>query len=151
MTLKLITSRNKKTKNLYIRGSYLGTAVDKSCGTDKRAVARAILKQLEKEIELGVYQKQKAVMPPRPSFVYFIGCGDYIKIGYAASIKMRLSSISTSNPYPLKVLAAVAGGIEVERGLHNRFADSLHRGEWFRKTPELMAFIAQLSTDREAA
>ncbi len=40
-----------------IRGKYLGITVDKSCGTDKRSVAQAILKRIEREIELGEYQK----------------------------------------------------------------------------------------------
>ena len=40
MPLKIIPPRNSKTKNLYIRGTYLGRAVDKSCGTDRRSVAR---------------------------------------------------------------------------------------------------------------
>lgn len=58
MPLKLTPPRNAKTKNLYIRGSYLGIAVDKSSGTDRRSVARAILKRLEGQIERGEY-------PPR--------------------------------------------------------------------------------------
>jgi integrase len=67
LPLKLVTSRNAKTKNLYIRGKYLGIAVDKSCGTNKRSVAQAILKRIEKEIELGDYQKP--VGPAAPTFL----------------------------------------------------------------------------------
>src|SRR5947209_3038380 len=58
MPLKLIPPRNAKTKNLYIRGAYLGIRVDKSSGTPRRSVALAILKRLEGEIERGEY-------PPR--------------------------------------------------------------------------------------
>jgi integrase len=58
MPLKIIPPRNKKTKNLYIRGTYLGIHVDKSSGTDRRSVARTILKRIEDEIERGEY-------PPR--------------------------------------------------------------------------------------
>ena len=58
MPLKIIEPRNSKTKNLYIRGSYLGVQVDKSSGTDRRSVALTILKRLEGEIERGEY-------PPR--------------------------------------------------------------------------------------
>ena len=40
--------RNSKTKNLYIRGTYLGVTVDKSSGTNKRSVAKyLILKRIE--------------------------------------------------------------------------------------------------------
>jgi integrase len=69
MPLKIIGPRNSKTKNLYIRGSYLGIAVDKSCGTDKRSVAQSILKRIEREIELGEYQKEKTVAPNAPTFL----------------------------------------------------------------------------------
>jgi integrase len=67
LPLKLIASRNSKTQNLYIRGKYLGIAVDKSCGTNKRSVALAILKRIEKEIELGEYQRPAA--PAGPTFL----------------------------------------------------------------------------------
>jgi integrase len=58
MPLKLVAARNKKTKNFYIRGSYLSVPVDKSCRTDRRSIARTKLKQLEGEIERAEY-------PPR--------------------------------------------------------------------------------------
>ena len=44
---------------LYPR-EYLGIAVDKSSGTNKRSVAQAILKRIEGEIELGEYQRPVA-------------------------------------------------------------------------------------------
>jgi hypothetical protein len=60
-------------------------------------------------------------------------------------VKARLINLATANPYPLKVLATVEGGKNIERSFHDRFADSFHRGEWFRKTPELIAFIDQIA------
>jgi integrase len=69
MPLKIIGPRNSKTKNLYIRGAYLGIRVDKSCGTNKRSVAQTILKRIEREIELGAYQQPKIVAPPSPTFL----------------------------------------------------------------------------------
>lgn len=53
MPLKLQAPR--KSPNWSIRGTYLGIRVDKTCGTDKRPVARAILKRLETAIERGQY------------------------------------------------------------------------------------------------
>jgi integrase len=61
--LKLITSRKAESKSIYIRGSYLGVAVDKSSGTDKRSVASKILKQIERQIEAGEYQKAASKSP----------------------------------------------------------------------------------------
>lgn len=58
MPLKLVETRNSKTANLYIRGSYLGVAIDKSCRTDRRSVALSELKRIEREIERGQYGHQ---------------------------------------------------------------------------------------------
>ena len=55
MPLKLVAPRKGKSPNFTIRGSYLGVAVNKSSGTDKRSVARAILAKLERAIEAGEY------------------------------------------------------------------------------------------------
>jgi integrase len=68
--LKIIAARNAKTKNLYIRGSYLGVTVDASCRTDRRSVAHAMLKRLEGAIERGEYPpKEAAVSSEQPTFL----------------------------------------------------------------------------------
>lgn len=70
MPLKVVPSRNAKTKNLYIRGTYLGVSVDKSSGTDRGPVARAMLKRLEGQIERGEYPpKEAAVDREQPTFL----------------------------------------------------------------------------------
>jgi integrase len=58
MPLKLIAPRKGKSPNWTIRGTYLHVYVDKSSGTNRRPVARSILKELERQIEHGEY-------PPR--------------------------------------------------------------------------------------
>jgi integrase len=80
MPLKIIPPRNSKTKNLYIRGTYLGVAVDKSCGTDRRSVARTILKRVEGEIERGEYQV-KAVAPERGTATFMSAAVAYLEAG----------------------------------------------------------------------
>jgi integrase len=57
--LKISVTRKSQSKNLYIRGTYLGVAVDQSSRTDKRSVAATILKRIEREIELGEFRKSK--------------------------------------------------------------------------------------------
>ena len=69
MPLRLIASRNSKTKNLYIRGTYLGVTVDKSSGTNKRSVAKSILKRIEGEIERGECQFVRAKSGSAPTFL----------------------------------------------------------------------------------
>jgi integrase len=81
MPLKLIAPRNARTKNLYIRGSYLGVHVDKSSGSDKRAVARAILKRLCEQIERGEYPPREEITAHRePTFI--AAAINYIETGH---------------------------------------------------------------------
>jgi integrase len=82
MPLKVTEPRNSKTKNLYIRGSYLGVAVDKSSGTSKRSVALAILKRLEGEIERGEYPPREAAADSGEQPVTFLSAAnDYMEGG----------------------------------------------------------------------
>ena len=83
--------------------------------------------------------------------VYFIESGEFIKIGFTSkSVGNRISDLSVATPHDLTVLATIPGTLKTEAKLHRRFAPSRHKREWFRKTPELMAFIPQLS-ERVAA
>jgi|SRR6516162_8157678 hypothetical protein len=128
-------------------------------GEGQRIRIRSAFGTLEFEAEYqaalsGTARPQKYAPTARTApRIYFIECGDYIKIGFASSLKARLSGLTTGNPYPLKVLAIIDGDKQVERSLHDRFASAFHRGEWFRKTPELLTFIDRLSSqgDIEAA
>jgi integrase len=57
MPLKLIApSKQRRTPFYSVRGHYLGIAVDRSTKTDRRALAKAILKRWEAEIERGEYR-----------------------------------------------------------------------------------------------
>lgn len=70
MPLKIVAARNKKTKNLYIRGTYLKVRVDKTCGTDRRPVARRMRDELERAIERGDYPpRQAAPRSNEPTFM----------------------------------------------------------------------------------
>ncbi len=71
MPLKITPPRNAKTKNLYIRGTYLGVSVDKSSGTDRRSVAQTMLKRLEGQIERGEYPPREPAAgdPGEPTFL----------------------------------------------------------------------------------
>lgn len=81
--------------------------------------------------------------PVKPC-VYFIRAGAVgaIKIGTTrGNPHARLRDLQTGNPEPLVLLAAMPGGPDVERGLHERFADSRLTGEWFRPTERLLGFV----------
>jgi Meiotically Up-regulated Gene 113 (MUG113) protein len=83
--------------------------------------------------------------------IYFIECGDFIKIGHSTRLGLRLSGIGVDNPHPVVLLHEARGTIRDEKMLHEHFAHLRHRGEWFRRDAELLAFIEKLKAAHRAA
>jgi hypothetical protein len=82
---------------------------------------------------------------PKSGFVYIIGLeGDNsaVKIGFASKLEDRVSMLQTSSHHALKILSAIKGTAKVEKELHRKFAADHIRGEWFRRTEAIEAFIA---------
>jgi hypothetical protein len=81
-----------------------------------------------------------------PTLIYFIRNERTraVKIGYASSVRARLSSIRTSSPDPVTLLGAIPGGADVEGRLHDRFKHISIQGEWFRDDRELAAAVELL-------
>jgi hypothetical protein len=80
--------------------------------------------------------------------IYFVTCDapDFpVKIGMSGNVEERLRDIRTSLPFEPVLLASFEGTSKDERAAHNRFAELRIKGEWFRRSPELMAYIAELS------
>jgi hypothetical protein len=77
-----------------------------------------------------------------PQSVYFIRVGDRVKIGLSRDVERRLRAHQISSPDPLSIWHLVEGDLETERRLHRQFADARIRGEWFRITPEIEAFVS---------
>ena len=71
MPIKLIPPRkDKQSKSWYLRGTYIGIYVDKSCRTHRRSVALSQLKQITKAIERGEYPpRETAADREQPNFV----------------------------------------------------------------------------------
>jgi hypothetical protein len=83
---------------------------------------------------------------PTSQSVYFIEAAgtDLVKIGIAAVPKDRLRELQTASPHKLSILATMPGGKVAESRLHRHFAASRATGEWFHRTPELDALIADV-------
>ena len=60
--------------------------------------------------------------------------------------KDRLAALQTSSHHTLKVLATIKATTKLERELHSKFAAAHIRGEWFRRTEAIEAFIASSAT-----
>jgi hypothetical protein len=66
--------------------------------------------------------RERGIQPIRPadehpSGVYFVRCGDYVKIGYAERPSARTVELQTGNPVQLELARVVAGDPPLERGL----------------------------------
>jgi hypothetical protein len=67
-------------------------------------------------------------------YVYAIGHPHgYVKIGRSTKPRERLDTIQTSSPYDLWLIGQfpVNDAADVEQRLHEHFADSHVRGEWY--------------------
>jgi integrase len=82
MPIRIVKARNKKTKNLYVRGTYLGVTVDRSCRTTKRSVARQLRADIEAAIERGEYPaRQKAPARSEQQLTFLSAALAYLKAG----------------------------------------------------------------------
>lgn len=88
--------------------------------------------------------------PELGPFTYFIQSGPFIKIGASAEPEMRVDQIrrggkakhpSAGIAADIRLLTYGLGGYIREAVLHERFADSNDRGEWFTRTDDLAAVI----------
>lgn len=79
------------------------------------------------------------------SGVYFITDGNFVKIGISHYIPKRMIALQTANPNKLKIICRIPCRRDeariLETELHSSFMGSLHRGEWYKLTAEIMAFI----------
>src|SRR5262249_8962631 len=73
-------------------------------------------------------------------YLYFSDDSDLIKIGRSHNPRERLGSLQTASGRRLDILLVLPNGKQ-EREFHWRFRDYWVRGEWFSKSPELLAFI----------
>jgi hypothetical protein len=84
---------------------------------------------------------------PRPSgFTYFLRLlapwpDQPIKIGFSIRPASRAIDLACGNPYDLELVTSFPTALLPEKRLHQHFASSRLRGEWFSPTPELMDLI----------
>jgi hypothetical protein len=85
--------------------------------------------------------------------VYFIRrpSDGQIKIGFSDNVGDRLVNLRAEYQEPLDLLTVIPGGQPEEAALHARFADIRERGEWFRATPELLAYVESCNATRVTA
>jgi len=74
-------------------------------------------------------------------FIYFIECGDFIKIGYSVRPRERFRRIAAMSPVEMRLIGITAGGVYDERDAHTKFSHIRARNEWFHRTDDLLEWI----------
>ncbi len=67
-------------------------------------------------------------------FIYFIRCGDFVKVGYSVNPKRRHQQLAASTPHNLVLVATYPGTQFIETKLHRYLAAYRYRKdrrEWF--------------------
>lgn len=79
---------------------------------------------------------------PEPA-VYFVKCGEFIKIGWSENWHSRIKRLNVDNPHSIEILLVLGRPKIFEKTMHRQFAEMRHRGEWFRDHPDIRAYIEE--------
>lgn len=78
--------------------------------------------------------------------LYFIQCGQFVKVGITTDIDKRLNALKAGNPYPLRVASVVDIPSVFDRLVEKRIHGALYiyavGREWFRLKPHLARRVA---------
>ncbi len=71
-------------------------------------------------------------------WVYAMSFGDLVKIGFAQNVARRAKAIPNDG-----VIGVVRGTMSDEKSAHATLRAHRYQGEWFHKSPEVMAWISE--------
>lgn len=108
-----------------------------------RKHAVAVWLRVTGELQGSMLARPPRDIPPAQPVVYFIRSGDLIKIGTTVCLPGRIDAPATHGPEQPEILLVLPGGHPEERQVHALFAAERVRGEWFRPSERLLAFIAE--------
>lgn len=79
-------------------------------------------------------------MIDKPTYLYAMRCGEFVKVGIAECTFDRLGGLRVSCPYPIELIGrrqypTKTAARAAERLCHQELADQSHTGEWFRMAP----------------
>jgi hypothetical protein len=119
---------------------------------------RDILRQVKliKDLSLGALY-ERIERNQQDCYIYFLKCGDYVKIGSSFSPETRIAQLKKENdttlrPRGLKIEEAVClgwvqGVRSLERDLHQALNRYRENGEWFRWTPKVESVVTDIIAD----
>lgn len=80
-------------------------------------------------------------LPSPASWVYFVLCGERVKIGISKNPRRRLSGLRTGSSRLLRLFYVTPGDMELERELHRQFGADRVNGEWFIYSQQIRDWI----------
>lgn len=83
------------------------------------------------------------------SFVYFMrpqGFPHLVKIGCSTLLQERLKQLAHWSPFTLEIVATIPGSFDLERNIHECFADLYDHHEWFTDDGRIAALIEKLNS-----
>lgn len=86
-------------------------------------------------------------MTPVVYFAKSLGTG-HIKIGRTAALRRRAGALAHLSPGGVEIVATTPGGADLERDLHQRFAEYRANGEWFRPEAPILETIQAIKEGR---
>jgi len=89
------------------------------------------------ERALGARPEPQVTVRPTPCFVYFMTCGNFVKIGRSEYPQSRLETLQAGSPYTIEIAASFPGPPALEKALHKKFDHLRHAGEWFTLSDEI--------------
>jgi hypothetical protein len=122
-------------------------------GSIKRSTGCAENQRELAEVALADYARGRA--PDKTYYVYFLSAKSEnfpVKIGITETRAGRFRSIQSALPFEVEVIGMVPVKDPIfERRLHRQFAGSRLQGEWFTRSPELLAAIEKLTAENLGA
>lgn len=123
-------------------GGKMPTCVPHIIKSNAAGWERSKRKMKHATIKVGDYEETVQLLTNgmktgRSGFVYIVTDGEAVKIGRAANLASRISSIQVGNPRQLTVLQTIQtrNAMELEATLHHKFKKQHIRGEWFNLLP----------------
>lgn len=109
-----------------------------------------LLEKRAKAISEMAYNKARYNLPDLSRLkvnkaLYFVRCGDAVKIGVSVDPNVRLEALQTGAPGKLTLMAVIPKAGPRENECHQRLEHLRIHGEWFRYGFEIDALIKELS------
>jgi hypothetical protein len=99
-------------------------------------------------IKMPIHKSKKHDLPRSRDvkrFLYFLECGEFVKIGTTKDIKYRLKELQCGNPYDVRIICFFANKtFRDEFYIHAKLKEYRHCGEWFALPENMINEIKSL-------